>query len=222
MNKIVKDALILFAITLVAGILLGGVYEITKNPIAEQNEKAKQKAYKEVLAEADTFEAISGDAYSESNVTATFSDLLKSDAENYEADEITDVVAGIKDGKVIGLVVTVVAGDGYGGDIKFSIGVSSEGKYMGTSILSIGETAGLGMRVKTDPSFLSQFKDAVTDKFILVKDGSGAAPGDEKIDAISGSTVTSKAVLRGINAAMLAYKSVYEANVTTVGGVTVE
>ena len=78
------------------------------------------------------------------------------------------------------------------------------------------------MRVKTDPSFLSQFKDAVTDKFILVKDGSGAAPGDEKIDAISGSTVTSKAVLRGINAAMLAYKSVYEANVTTVGGVTVE
>ena len=129
MNKIVKDALILFAITLVAGILLGGVYEITKNPIAEQNEKAKQKAYKEVLTEADTFEAISGDAYSESNVTATFADLLKSDAENYEADEITDVVAGIKDGKVIGLVVTVVAGDGYGGDIKFSIGVSSEGNF---------------------------------------------------------------------------------------------
>ena len=44
--------------------------------------EAKQKAYKEVLTEADTFEAISGDAYSESNVTATFADLLKSDAES--------------------------------------------------------------------------------------------------------------------------------------------
>ena len=41
MGKIVKDACILFAITLVAGILLGSVYEITKAPIAEQNENAK-------------------------------------------------------------------------------------------------------------------------------------------------------------------------------------
>ena len=46
MNKIVKDALILFAITLVAGVLLGFVYDITKDPIAAQNEKAKQEAYK--------------------------------------------------------------------------------------------------------------------------------------------------------------------------------
>ena len=44
MGKIIKDALILFAITLVAGVLLGVVYEVTKAPIAEQNELAKQKA----------------------------------------------------------------------------------------------------------------------------------------------------------------------------------
>ena len=58
MNKIVKDALILFAITLVAGVLLGFVYDITKDPIAAQNEKAKQEAYKEVMADADSFEAL--------------------------------------------------------------------------------------------------------------------------------------------------------------------
>lgn len=75
--------------------------------------------------------------------------------ENYTADEITEVVAGVKDGKVIGLVVTVVAGDGYGGDIKFSVGVGADGTYLGTSILSISETAGLGMRVKTSPDFLA-------------------------------------------------------------------
>ena len=160
MNKIVKDALILFAITLVAGVLLGFVYDITKDPIAAQNEKAKQEAYKEVMADADSFEALSGDAYSEANITATFAAALQADAENYTADEITEVVAGVKDGKVIGLVVTVVAGDGYGGDIKFSVGVGADGTYLGTSILSISETAGLGMRVKTSPDFLAQFKSA--------------------------------------------------------------
>lgn len=222
MNKIVKDALILFAITLVAGVLLGFVYDITKDPIAAQNEKAKQEAYKEVMADADSFEALSGDAYSEANITATFAAALQADAENYTADEITEVVAGVKDGKVIGLVVTVVAGDGYGGDIKFSVGVGADGTYLGTSILSISETAGLGMRVKTSPDFLAQFKSANTDKFVLVKDGSGAAAEDEKIDAISGSTVTSKAVLRGVNSALIAYKEIYAAKAVTVGGVSVE
>ena len=222
MNKIVKDALILFAITLVAGVLLGFVYDITKDPIAAQNEKAKQEAYKEVMADADSFEALSGDAYSEANITATFAAALQADAENYTADEITEVVAGVKDGKVIGLVVTVVAGDGYGGDIKFSVGVGADGTYLGTSILSISETAGLGMRVKTSPDFLAQFKSANTDKFVLVKDGSGAAAGDEMIDAISGSTVTSKAVLRGVNSALIAYKEIYAAKAVTVGGVSVE
>lgn len=222
MNKIVKDALILFAITLVAGVLLGFVYDITKDPIAAQNEKAKQEAYKEVMADADSFEALSGDAYSEANITATFAAALQADAENYTADEITEVVAGVKDGKVIGLVVTVVAGDGYGGDIKFSVGVGADGTYLGTSILSISETAGLGMRVKTSPDFLAQFKSANTDKFVLVKDGSGAVAGDEKIDAISGSTVTSKAVLRGVNSALIAYKEIYAAKAVTVGGVSVE
>ena len=53
MKKIVKDALVLFAITLVAGILLGVVYQITLDPIAKANENAKEKAYKAVLAEAD-------------------------------------------------------------------------------------------------------------------------------------------------------------------------
>ena len=75
---------------------------------------------------------------------------------------------------------------------------------------------------KDKPDFLAQFKSANTDKFVLVKDGSGAAAGDEKIDAISGSTVTSKAVLRGVNSALIAYKEIYAAKAVTVGGVSVE
>lgn len=214
MAKIVKEALILFAITLVAGILLGTVYEVTKEPIAKQNELAKQNAYKAVMADADTFEEVEGiDKY-----TAVDSTFL---SDEFSADTITEVVAGIKDNKIIGFIITVVASDGYAGDIKFSVGISTEGEYLGTSILSIGETAGLGMRVKTDPKFLAQFNNKKVEKFNLVKDGTGESS-DDKIDAISGSTVTSKAMTGGINAALAVYKDLLASNVKTVGGVGIE
>ena len=56
MNKIVKDALVLTAITLISGLTLGTVYEVTKEPIAKQEELAKQEAFKTVLPDADSFE----------------------------------------------------------------------------------------------------------------------------------------------------------------------
>ena len=214
MKKIVKDALVLFAITLVAGILLGVVYQITLDPIAKANENAKEKAYKAVLAEADSFETI--DALPSDDDINASSDI------DFSKDKVNEVAIGKKGSETAGYVVTVTDSDGYGGDIKFSVGVGADGTYLGTSILSISETAGLGMRVKTSPDFLAQFKSANTDKFVLVKDGSGAAAGDEKIDAISGSTVTSKAVLRGVNSALIAYKEIYAAKAVTVGGVSVE
>lgn len=127
----------------------------------------------------------------------------------------------IKNGKIVGFVITVVAGDGYGGDIKFSTGISSDGKYMGTSILSISETAGLGMRAKTDPAFLAQFNGASVDKFTVVKDGTGSSS-EDKIDAIGGSTVTSKAVTKGINTALAVFKELKSENVKTVGGASIE
>lgn len=195
MAKIIKDALVLFAITLVAGVLLGFVYDITKAPIAQQNELAKQKAYMAVVADAEQFKA----------VDYTTEDANKVIAADFSADEVTDIVAGVKGNEVVGYVITVVAHDGYAGDIKFSVGISVTGEYLGTSVLSIGETAGLGMRVKTDPSFLEQFNNKTVEKFNLVKDGTGSSS-DDKIDAIGGSTVTSKAVTGGINAALAVYK----------------
>jgi electron transport complex protein RnfG len=212
MNKIIKDACILFAITLVAGILLGAVYDVTKAPIAAQNEKAKQEAYKAVLPDADTFEAISGVTCDDDNVIMV---------SGYANDEISDIVAGVKNNKIVGYVITVTDSAGYAGDIKFSVGVGTDGTYKGTSILSISETAGLGMRAKTDPSFLSQFNNVKVDSFTLVKDGTGSSA-DDKIDAISGSTVTSKAMTSGINAALAEYSIIRAAGAKTVGGAGIE
>ena len=56
MNKLIKDALALTAITVVSGLLLGLVYGITEEPIARQQEKAQMEAYQEVFPDAESFE----------------------------------------------------------------------------------------------------------------------------------------------------------------------
>lgn len=208
MGKIFKDASVLFIITLIAGILLGFVYQITKEPIAAQNEKTKQEAYRTVLCAADTFEVLYTDENSEDE--AYLSGLLDSADTDFSKDDIEEVVIGTSNGETVGYVITVVAHDGYAGDIEYSVGISQSGEYLGTSILSISETAGLGMRAKTDPSFLNQFKGAITNIFTLVTDGTGSENGDDVVDAISGSTVTSKAMTKGINAALVIFENISE------------
>ena len=63
---------------------------------------------------------------------------------------------------------TVTTSEGYGGDIQFAMGIQDDGTLNGISILSIGETAGLGMRANTD-AFKDQFKDKKVDKFEYTK-----------------------------------------------------
>ena len=77
------------------------------------------------------------------------------------------------------------------------------------------------MRAKTDPSFLAQFNNVKVDSFTLVKDGTGSSA-DDKIDAMSGSTVTSKAVTSGINAALAEFNILKTTGAKTVGGAGIE
>ena len=204
MGKIIKDACILFAITLVAGILLGVVYQVTKNPIEVQNEKKQQSAYKAVLEDASEFVEIDNSA----DVIAKVNEKLAADS-TLAKDSISGIVAGkSSSGETVGYVVTVIAGGGYGGKITFSVGIKADGEYSATSILDISETPGLGMRVKEKPDFLNQFKGITVSSdnlFKVVTDGSGADD-SYKIDAVSGSTITSKCVTYGINAAIVAYE----------------
>lgn len=221
MSKQVNDALRLFIITIIAGFALGGIYMVTKEPIAAQELKAQQDAYRAVLGSADDFQELDAPDYAPEYIGETFAELLANDPEGYTNDEITGVVAGVKDGRYEGLVVTVNAHDGYSGDIRYSVGVAPDGTLKGISLLEISETAGLGMRAKTDPSYLEQYKDVNVKKFSVVKDGSGAGA-DDKIDAIGGSTITSKAITRGVNAALLAAEKVKNDGASTVGGVVIE
>lgn len=196
-NKIIKDALALTLITLVAGVALGGVYEITKDPIAKQEAQAKAEAYEQVFTDAAAFEAVEMD----DTLTKTIRDQL--DQEGCKAQSIEEVMrAEDQSGETLGYAFTVVTSEGYGGDIQFSMGVQNDGTLNGISILSIGETAGLGMNADT-PAFKDQFVGKQVEKLQYTKNG---ATQDDEINAISGATVTTNAMTNGVNAGLCAFR----------------
>ena len=193
-NKIIKDALALTLITLVAGVALGGVYEITKDPIARQEAQAKAEAYEQVFTDAAAFEEVKMD----DTLIQTIRDQL--DKEGYKAQSIEEIMrAEDQSGETLGYAFTVVTSEGYGGDIQFSMGVQNDGTLNGISILSIGETAGLGMNADT-PAFKDQFVGKQVEKLQYTKNG---ATQDDEINAISGATVTTNAMTNGVNAGLV-------------------
>ena len=196
-NKIIKDALALTLITLVAGVALGGVYEITKDPIARQEAQAKAEAYEQVFTDAAAFEEVKMD----DTLIQTIRDQL--DQEGYKAQSIEEIMrAEDQSGEMLGYAFTVVTSEGYGGDIHFSMGVQNDGTLNGISILSIGETAGLGMNADT-PAFKDQFVGKQVEQLQYTKNG---ATQDDEINAISGATVTTNAMTNGVNAGLCAFR----------------
>lgn len=160
MNKrIVHDALILTAFTLVLGFILALVQGITAEPIDKANKAAAQKAYQAVFSDAKSFEKYDYDADE--------ADKLVSDA-GYK-DTIDDIETALDSNKeTLGYVITVTAKDGSQGSITFSVGIKNDGTVNGYSITSISETPGLGMKAE-EADFYKQFENKKVDKFDVVK-----------------------------------------------------
>ena len=205
-NTIIKDTIILTLITLIAGGVLGLVYEITKDPIAKQQELAKQEAYKAVFEDADTFEVC---------VEAEDADLAASywkpnsanTIQGFEAQTVNEIMeAKDASGETLGYAINLTTSEGYGGDITFSMGVQADGTLNGISILTISETAGLGMNATKD-EFKGQFKEKQADAFEVTKTG---ASKENEINAISGATITSNAVTQGVNCGLKAFEYIKE------------
>ena len=115
-----------------------------------------------------------------------------------------DVFIGKNGDKIIGYAVSV-SPKGFGGNMDMMVGITPDLKVCDISIVNISETPGLGSKAN-DKKFLGQYKDLTEN--IAVKKGGGAS-GNE-ICAISGATVTSKAVTDGVNDAILKVKKVME------------
>ena len=193
MRNLIKNTLILTSITLVAGILLGFVYEITKEPIALAKEAAKKEAYQQVMAQADAFESIALQTEAINEVE----DTLQS-----SGCSINEFAVAKANGETVGYIVTATTHEGYGGDIQISVGILSDGTVNGVAILSIGETAGLGMKA-TDETFYGQYAGRNVEFFRVSKAG---ATGEMDIDALSGATVTSNAMTKAVNATLIYYR----------------
>ena len=187
-GKIIKDALVLFLITVIAGLGLGAVYGITKAPIEKANYNIQQNA--------DAFNDMDGFDSEKATEAAA--------AAGYADDTIENCVVAVDaSGAELGYVISVTDPNSYGGDVTLSIGVTNDGTLNGYSITTINDTAGLGMKAKED-SFSSQFAGKQVESFEVTKTG---ATSDNQIDAISGATITSSAVTSAVNAGLAYYRS---------------
>ena len=178
-----KNAGILFAITLTAGILLGFVHELTLEPIARQQERRIQRACGAVFADAASFE--------KEERTGETPVIL----ENAEIGEVYRALS--VNGGLLGYVITVTTSEGYGGDIELLLGVRPDGTVNGVSVLRISETPGLGMRA--EEVLAPQFAGRQVSSFTYVKTG---AVSEDQIDAISGATITTSAFTEAVNAGL--------------------
>lgn len=177
MSSMIKPGITLLIIASIAAGILGYVNQITIEPIAKQQAATKADAMKKVMENAKSFEeSIEVD-----------SDLVKEYAEAKDAS-----------GNTIGYVISA-ASKGYGGNISLVVGVNTNGEITGVNITGHSETPGLGANAK-EPAFIDQYTGK-SGKFKVVK----LDPKDNEIQAITASTITSKAVTKAVNGALEFY-----------------
>ncbi len=176
----------LLVVTLIAAGALGYVYELTKGPIAEAKIKAQQEAIKTVLPKFDKL----GETYK----------VLSEDG-----GDSLDFFPAYKNDELIGTAIKTYTKKGFGGLITIIVGIDKTGNFSGYQVLEHAETPGLGSKMDVwfkNPDKPKQNiigKSPATTKFEVSKDG-----GD--IDAITASTITSRAFLDAMNRAYNTYK----------------
>lgn len=188
-----KSAVTLCVITLIAGLALGGVFYMTKDIIAEQQEAAKRASYVEVCAGAENFEESEA-------MTAAMNEIAGAVyGEDFGKVYINDAVKGVDaSGNIVGYVINVTTGDGFDGNITLSVGINTDGIVTGIAFTEITETAGMGMRCAED-AFKDQFVGRNTEQYKLNKAGGSTA--EDEIDSVSGASISSGAVVNAVNAA---------------------
>lgn len=176
MNKdMLRLSFLLFIICAISTALVAGAYDYTKEIIADRAATKVTESYKQVFPSADK--------------------LVKETAPANSP--IKEIYRSTKDGADNGYIYTV-APKGYAGEILIMVGVETPSmRITGVKILSQQETPGLGAQC-TEPFFLKQFDGKDLHKDLLV---SKQAKAPQEIQAITASTITSKAVVSGINLA---------------------
>lgn len=174
-------AKLLIICVIVAGIL-AFVNSITAPIIASNEEITFQKSMQEVLDSSDKFEKIDVGDYTPENGTTLNS---------------------IHKGNNGGYVVSTTCSEGYGGDIEVMVGITPQLEIKKVLIISMSETPGLGARADS-PDFLNQFTGS-TKGLEVIKN---SQPHHNRISALSGATITSKAITKAVNSALEAVNTI--------------
>lgn len=174
---------VLLAITAVTALLLGAVNYVTAPIIDQATEEKRVAAMQQVLA-ADDYPAVGsfpeeGRAYDSAAGSAT----------------VTALSQAIQAGEPAGYVAEVTT-NGFGGAIDMVVGLTADGTVTGVCVIGHSETPNVGSKVAGD--------QAVLDRFAGLGGEITVGGGDNAFDAVSGATVSSKAVTAGVNAAIAA------------------
>ena len=179
--------LVLTGVAVVMGGILAFVNHLTEGPISEVNKKKTDDGIKTVMV-CD-------------NLTLAKTDTV---TQQVNGKEVTFIVYQVNDqqGKDLGAAVESTTG-GFGGDLKVLVGFNPDGQILGYTLLEHAETPGLG--AKADKWFQKGEKGDIIGKtpsepLTVSKDGG-------QVDAITASTITSRAFLAAVNNAYNVYKA---------------
>ena len=185
-SSLTNMTLVLTLVAVVMGGILAFVNHLTEGPIAEQKAKALADGIKTVMVCNDLVVAEPVEV-----------------KQDIDGKEHTFIIYNVKDaqGKDLGAAVQSVT-MGFGGDLKVLVGFDTEGNILGYTLLEHAETPGLG--AKADQWFQKGQKGDIIGKspaeaLTVSKDGG-------QVDAITASTITSRAFLKAVNNAYNAYK----------------
>ena len=181
-KNIAVPSIVLVVICLVISAALAFTNDITKDRIAANDKKNSNAAMAEIFTDEGT-------AFSQG-------DPVKLNDTEYDYS-----IASVK-GKVVGYVFTTAA-SGYGGEVRVMTGVNVDGSVKAIKILSVAdETPGLG-QAATKPEFTAQFSG---------KSGEISTEKNKDVDALTGATITTKAVINDVNTALKLFEEVKGGN----------
>jgi electron transport complex protein RnfG len=171
----------LVMISFVASLALGGIYNMTKEPIALANKAKEESAIKEVLPEFDSL--------------VSYKVLPENGKDSMAFNR------GYKGGTLVGTAVSTYSNIGYGAtQIQLMVGFLPDNTIQKISVIQQNETPGLGTKMK-EPRFKDQFNGRNPGKFKLkVKKDGG------QVDAITAATVSSRAFCDAVDRAYQTYQ----------------
>ena len=187
-STLTNMVLVLTGVAVIMGGILAFVNHLTEGPINEQKAKALADGIKTVMCV--------------DNLTVNRTDTVQT--KGPKGKDVTYIIYNTNDaqGKALGAAVETIA-NGFGGELKLFVGFDPEGKILGYTLLEHAETPGLG--AKADKWFQKGEKGDIigmspADPLTVSKDGG-------QVDAITASTITSRAFLYAVNSAYDAYKA---------------